>query len=141
MGIVWYIVIGVIALFVGYMAFAYRKLKNTPLAPDSEKIRNLTAKNFNQQIGKGISLVDFWASWCMPCRMMIPVLNELSQEVDENVSICKLNIEEHQSIAAKYSVRNIPTMLIFKNGKEVDRIVGVKNKEFLINKINMLKYK
>jgi thioredoxin 1 len=57
------------------------------------------------------------------------------------VAVCKVNIEEYQSIAQKNSVRNIPTMIIFKNGREVDRIVGVKTKDFLVNKLNMLKYK
>jgi thioredoxin 1 len=135
------IIIGVLALMGGYMFFTYRKMKNTPVGPDSPKIKNLNDKTFSQQIGKGVSLVDFWASWCMPCKMMVPVLNELAGEVGDNVTICKVNIEEYQSIAQKHSVRNIPTMLIFKNGKEVDRVVGVKSKEFLLNKLNMLKYK
>ena len=141
MGTAWIIVAGAVLLIGIYMAMMYRKVKNTPVAPDSRKIKTLDDKNFSHQIGKGISLVDFWASWCMPCKMLVPVLNDLAEEVGDNVSVCKVNIEEYQSIAAKYSVRNIPTMLIFKNGKEVDRIVGVKTKDFLINKLNMLKYK
>jgi thioredoxin 1 len=135
------IIVGVLALLAGYLYFSYRKIKNTPVAPDNHKIRNLNDKTFNSQIGKGVSLVDFWASWCMPCKMMVPVLNELAEEVGDNMAVCKINIEEYQSIAQKHSVRNIPTLLIFKNGKEVDRVVGVKSKEFLLNKLNMLKYK
>lgn len=135
------IILGVLALMGGYMFFTYRKMKNTPVGPDNPQIKNLTDKTFSQQIGKGVTLVDFWASWCMPCKMMVPVLNELAGEVGDNVTVCKVNIEEYQSIAQKHSVRNIPTMLIFKNGKEVDRVVGVKSKDFLLNKLNMLKYK
>ncbi len=135
------IIIGVLALIAGYVLFTFRRMKNTPVGPDNPKIIILTDKNFSHQVGKGISLVDFWAAWCMPCKMMVPVLNELAEEVGDNVAVCKVNIEEFQSIAQKHSVRNIPTLLIFKNGKEVDRVVGVKSKEFLLNKLNMLKYK
>lgn len=135
------IIAAVVAVLAGYLFFAYRKMKNTPQVPDNPKIKNLTDKNFNNQIKSGISLVDFWASWCMPCKMMIPVLNEVAGEMGDQVAICKVNIEEYQSIAQKHSVRNIPTMVIFRNGKEIDRVVGVKTKDFLINKLNMLKYK
>ncbi len=136
-----YIVIAVVALVAGYMLFAYRKVKNMPVAPDNPKIRTLTEKNFNQQISKGITLVDFWAAWCMPCKMMVPVLNEVAAEAGDSVTVAKLNIDEHQAVAQKFAVRSIPTIVIFRNGKEVDRIVGVKQKDFLLNKINMLKYK
>jgi thioredoxin 1 len=135
------IIVGVLTLIAGYLFFTFRRVKNTPVGPDSPKIKNLDDKNFSHQISKGVSLVDFWAAWCMPCKMMVPVLNELAEEVGEDVAVCKVNIEEYQVIAQKHSVRNIPTILIFKNGKEVDRVVGVKSKEFLINKLNMLKYK
>ena len=135
------IIAGVLALFAGYVFFAYRRMKNIKVGPDSPKIKNLTDKNFNHQVSKGICLVDFWASWCMPCKMMAPVLNELAEEVGDKVAVCKVNIEDYQSVAQKHSVRNIPTLLIFRNGKEVDRLVGIKSKDFLINKLNMLKYK
>jgi thioredoxin 1 len=141
MSTVFIIIAAVVTVFVGYLFFAWRKMKNTPMLPDNPRIKVLNDKNFNNQIKSGISLVDFWASWCMPCKMMIPVLNEVAGEVGDQVSICKVNIEEYQSIAQKHAVRNIPTMLIFRNGKEIDRVVGVKSKEFLINKLNMLKYK
>ena len=135
------IIIGVLALLGGYMFFSYRKIKNMPLGEDHPQIKILDDKNFSQQIGKGVSIVDFWAAWCMPCRMMIPVLNDLAGELGDKASVCKVDIEKYQSVAQKYNVRNIPTLIIFRNGKEVDRIVGVKTKEFLLNKINMLNYK
>jgi thioredoxin 1 len=129
------IIAGVIALLAGYMFFAYRKVKNQPVIPDHPRIKNLTDKNFGAQISRGITLVDFWAAWCMPCKMMAPTLNDLAGEVDANVTICKVNIDEYQSVARTYSVRSIPTIVIFKNGKEVERVVGVKSKDFLINKL------
>jgi thioredoxin 1 len=116
-------------------------MKNMPVGPENPKIIQLTDKNFNQHTGKGIAVVDFWASWCMPCKLMVPVLNELAEEAGDQVTVCKVNIEEYQSVAARFNVRNIPTLIIFRNGKEVDRIVGVKPKDFILKKINMLKYK
>ncbi len=138
---IYYITGGLMVLFFIWIFYGWWKMKKTPMGPESEKIKNLDDKNFSNQVKNGISLVDFWASWCMPCRMMVPVLNELAEEVDPSVKICKVNIEQYQALATQYSVRNIPTMLIFRNGKEVDRIVGVKTKDFLLKKINMLKYK
>ena len=135
------VIIGVLAIIAGYAFYTFRRMKNTPVGPDNPRIKILNDKNFSHQVGKGVSLVDFWAAWCMPCKMMSPVLNELAEEVGDSVAICKVNIEEYQSVAQKYAVRNIPTLLIFKNGKEVDRVVGVKSKDFLLNKLNMLKYK
>ncbi len=83
-----------------------------------------------------IVLIDFWASWCVPCKMMSPVLNELAEEAGPNVQVCKVNVEEYQSLASKYSIRGIPTMLLFRNGKEINRYVGVKSKDFLLQEIN-----
>jgi thioredoxin 1 len=114
-------------------------MKNVPDVVKSDKIIDLTDKNFNHQIKNKISLVDFWASWCVPCKMMSPVLNELAEEAGPNVQVCKVNVEEYQSLASKYAVRGIPTMLLFKNGKEINRFVGVKSKDFLLQEIN--KYK
>jgi len=131
----------IIAVFsvLAILFFSLRaKIKNTPPVKDSEKIITLTDKNFQHQINAKTILVDFWASWCAPCRMMAPVLNEVSEEIDK-VFVGKINIDEYQSVAAKYNVRNIPTMIIFKNGKEVDRIVGIKSKSYLLQQINRIK--
>lgn len=126
----------VLLFFAGYIFLSYRKMKNVPDVVKSDKIKDLTDKNFNHQIKNNISLVDFWASWCVPCKMMSPVLNELAEEVDSGVQVCKVNVEQYQSLATKYAVRGIPTMLLFKNGKEINRFVGVKSKDFLLQEIN-----
>jgi thioredoxin 1 len=132
------IIISVVLAFVVFTFLMRAKIKNIPVVDDAEKIITLTDKNFQHQIKNKTILIDFWAAWCAPCRMMAPVLNELSEELDK-ASIGKLNIDEFQSIAAKYNVRSIPTMIIFKEGKEVDRIVGVKSKDFLLQQINKVK--
>jgi thioredoxin 1 len=130
------IIVGIaIALVVFYFYFNFLKIKNATFEKDHTNIRVLTEQNFQNQIKNGLTLVDFWAEWCMPCKMMIPVLNGVAEEVTENTTIGKINIEQHQSIAAKYNVRSIPTMILFKNGKEFKRYVGVKSKEFLVNQI------
>lgn len=135
MSIVFIALSSLLALFIIARTIAVIKLKNTPAVADSVKIKILTDKNFQQQIKNGLTLVDFWASWCMPCKMMAPVLNELAEEINQEASIGKLNVEHYQPVAAKYSVRGIPTMILFKNGKEINRFVGVKSKEFLLKQI------
>lgn len=132
------IILMVIAIVIGaiaYLYFAARKLKNMPQVPDSSKLITLNPGNFQQQTRSGVVLIDFWASWCMPCKMMAPILNEIAEEIGDEARICKVNVEEHQQLSAKFSVRNIPTLILLKNGKEIDRFVGVKPKDYLIKQI------
>lgn len=130
------IIIGVIVgLIVILFLVAKRKLSKIEKVPDSKKIITLTDQNFVNQTKNKLILVDFWAPWCAPCRMMAPVLNELSNELDK-AFVGKLDVEKNQGIASKYNVRSIPTLIVFKNGKEVDRFVGVKNKDFLLKKLH-----
>ena len=130
------ITIAVIIAVLGLLYIIARaKLKNIPLVADSERILTLTDKNFQHQTKDRMVLVDFWAEWCAPCRMMAPVLNDVSSQLPGNSFVGKVNIEQYQSIAQKYQVRNIPTMILFKNGKEINRFVGVKSKEFLLQQI------
>ena len=121
----------VIGAFVILNIYARRKIKNMPKVADSDKIITFTDKNFNQQIKNKRVLVDFWAEWCGPCKMMAPILNELAEELPEGQAVGKLNVEEYKSMAQKFQVRGIPTMILFENGKEINRFVGVKTKDFL----------
>jgi thioredoxin 1 len=113
----------------------YYKMKKTPVVEDNGKIKKLSDQNFEHQIKSGIMLVDFWATWCMPCKMMAPVLNDLSEELTGNASVGKLDVDQNRAASAKYGVRSIPTMVLFKNGKEINRFVGVKTKDFLLKEI------
>lgn len=127
------IVIAVVAIL---LVRSYNKMKNAPAVADSELIEHLTAQNFAHKTKNGVVLVDFWADWCMPCKMMAPILNEVAVATDGTATIYKLNVDEQQQVAAQYGIRSIPTMILFKDGKEVERIVGVKSKEAVIASIN-----
>jgi thioredoxin 1 len=122
----------IIAIFAGLIIMARNRMKNIPVVEDHKNIITLTDKNFQQQTKNKLVLVDFWASWCAPCRMMAPVLNEVATELNGNSYVGKVNIEQYQSLAQKFLVRNIPTLILFKNGKEIDRFVGIKSKDFLL---------
>ncbi|NWJ52404.1 MAG: thioredoxin [Bacteroidetes bacterium] len=110
-------------------------MKKTPVVEDSDKIKRLTDQNFEHQIKSGITLVDFWATWCMPCKIMAPILNDLSEVLTGNASVGKLDVDKNKAASAKYGVRSIPTLILFKNGKEINRFVGVKTKDFLLKEI------
>ncbi|MDY0141185.1 MAG: thioredoxin [Bacteroidales bacterium] len=129
---------GLFVLLILYTLIMARRMKKTPADADNENIKILTDQSFDNQIKKGVTLVDFWAPWCMPCKMMIPVLNELSQDDSHDAIIAKLNVDENQKTAAKYGVRSIPTSIIFKNGKEIKRFVGVKPTQFFVKQIKSI---
>ena len=130
------IITGIVIAVIGLLFFIARaRMKNIPLVADHDKILTLTDKNFQHQTKNKIVLVDFWAAWCAPCRMMAPVLNEVAGELNGNAHVGKVNIEQYQSLAQQYHVSSIPTIILFKNGKEVNRFVGVKSKDFLLNHI------
>lgn len=96
-----------------------------------EKPKVITEENFKSQVlsAKSPALVDFWAPWCGPCKIMGPVLEELAGEYEKKVLVGKLNVDENRNLAAKYEVQGIPTLILFKGGEVVNRIVGVAPKE------------
>jgi thioredoxin 1 len=99
----------------------------------SPNIVILTEQNFSQEVLNSAApiLVDFWAEWCGPCKMIAPALDELADEYAGRLRIGKVNIDEHQSLAAQYNVRAIPTLLLFKQGQVVEQMVGAKGKRDL----------
>jgi thioredoxin 1 len=103
----------------------------------SEKIANLTTADFKTTVAAATTplLVDFWAPWCGPCKAIAPILEEIATEMDGQVKITKVNIDDHDTIAAEYGIRAIPTMLLFKGGKVVEQIVGMMPKAALKAKL------
>jgi len=109
------------------------------MAMQSEPVVEVTETEFNEIVNNGHSLVvvDFFAEWCMPCLMMAPIIDELAQKM-EDVKFVKINVDDNEEIAGKYEVRSIPTMIFFKGGKEVDKVVGGIDQEALEEKIQGL---
>lgn len=97
----------------------------------AENLKYLTDDNFNETISKGVTLVDFYADWCGPCRMVAPIIEELATELHDKATIAKLDIENAQKVTSSFGVTSIPTIILFKDGKEVNRVVGVRGKEDL----------
>lgn len=103
----------------------------------SDKIVNLTAESFKTTISSSATpvLVDFWAPWCGPCKAIAPLLEELATELDGKLQIAKVNIDDHDSVAAEYGVRAIPTMILFKGGQVAETLVGMMPKATLKAKL------
>jgi thioredoxin 1 len=101
---------------------------------------NITEENFDQMVLKSENpvLLDFWAEWCGPCRMISPIIDELHQEFEGKAIIGKVNVDEASSISSKYGIRNIPTLLFIKNGEVVDKHVGAASKEDLSEKLSAI---
>lgn len=95
----------------------------------SDSFKYLTEENFTEEVASGITLVDFYADWCGPCRMLTPVLEEVAQDVKGNATIAKIDIDKAQKTASAFQVTSIPTLVLFKDGKEVGRLVGLRDKE------------
>ncbi len=101
-------------------------------------MKAITDSQFDDEVlkAKGLVLVDFWAEWCGPCRQLIPILEEISKEMGDKVKICKVNVDESPDKAAEFGIRSIPSVFLFKDGKQVDFKVGLNTKSTLVSWIN-----
>lgn len=98
-------------------------------------VLKLNNENFRKTIENGISLVDFYADWCGPCKMIAPIVDEISNERDD-ITVGKINVDESLEIASEYGVMSIPTLIVFKNGKEANRIIGYRSKDEILSALN-----
>jgi thioredoxin 1 len=102
------------------------------------KYVELTKENFDATVAEGVTMVDFWAPWCGPCRMIAPVVEELAEDFEGKATIGKVNTDEQQELAVQYGIRSIPAILFFKNGEVVDQMIGAASKDAFADKINKL---
>lgn len=102
----------------------------------SQNLKYLSDENFAETIAKGVTLVDFYADWCGPCRMIAPIIEELSHDFQGVATIAKIDIDKHQAAPSTYNVTSIPTIIIFKDGQEAQRFTGIRDKETLKKMIN-----
>ena len=98
-------------------------------------VTELTDQTFDEKTNNGVTFTDFWATWCGPCRMQSPVIEQLAEEMGDKVFFSKVDVDANQETAAKFGIMSIPTMLIKKDGQVVDTIVGYHTKEQLQNKL------
>ncbi len=121
----------VIYSFVSSNAAQEANLSDSDSAKAENKVVSLDTDGFDSAIESGVVLVDFWATWCPPCRIQAPILEELASEISHVAKITKLDVDKNRTIASRFGIRNIPTLIIFKDGREVERYVGVQQKEIL----------
>jgi thioredoxin 1 len=98
----------------------------------------VTKATFDETVSKGVTLIDFWAPWCGPCRMQGPIIDELSEELKGKANIGKVNVDNEPELASQFGVMSIPTLILFKDGQPVDKMVGLQSKAVLQSKIQNL---
>lgn len=96
------------------------------------EITHLTSQNFQEEVQNSSVLIDFWAPWCGPCRMLAPVMEEVAKEAPNEYKICKVNIDEHPELAAQFQVMSIPTLVVLKKGKQIASTQGVQDKRTIL---------
>lgn len=102
-------------------------------------VLKITSSNFEEEVMKSETpvLLDFWASWCGPCKMVSPIVDEVANEVQNNAKVGKVNVDEEETLAQSFGITSIPTLVVIKNGKVVNRAVGVRSKEEILELLNV----
>lgn len=98
-------------------------------------VKELNDANFAEETASGLVLIDFWATWCGPCKMFLPILEQIATELDGKAKVCKVNVEECTGLAAQFAVRNVPAFFVMKDGQIVDQLVGVHGKNKVLDMV------
>ena len=134
------IIIAQFVIMIAFVAISGKGFSQKTVKPAEEKVKIITDQDFDKTIKKGITLIDFWAVWCGPCRRQAPIIEELANEnTNKKIKIGKLDVDKNKVTSNTFSVRNIPTLIIFKDGKEIKRLVGLQDKQTILNELNALK--
>ena len=129
MNIYFWIPVGILIVLFAILFYNNRRLsKKTKPSTDNEHLTILTDDTFEQVISEGITLIDFWATWCSPCKVLAPTIEKLAKEYKGKVQVCKLDVDENGKTAREMKIRGIPTIIIFQDGVIVGHFVGVKPK-------------
>lgn len=102
----------------------------------NDNIVTLTTDNFSEQTATGVVMVDFWATWCMPCKAMAPVIDEIASQTKGKVKVGKVDIDENKPLARQFGIQAIPTLIILKDGKQVETLVGMQSKESIVQALS-----
>jgi thioredoxin 1 len=113
---------------------ATKKQKEIEMS-ESNGVMDINDQNFDQIISEGVTIVDFWAPWCLPCRLQGPILKNVSGKVGDKAKICKMNVDENMTTAQKYGIVSIPTLLVFRDGEIDKKFIGVQDEQTLINAV------
>ena len=130
-------------LFIIVVTIFQRFSNNKPIQDSDAKnnIISLTDETFEETIKTGVTLVDFWAPWCRPCRSQMPVVNQIADEKSNVAKICKINVDDHKKAAIKMKIKNIPNIIIFKEGVAVRQLIGSKPKHLILKALNDTLYR
>lgn len=115
---------------------AFLCLGNMVFAGNDGKVKEITEKTFDASISKGVVIVDFWATWCRPCIIQAPLFEAAAKEMKGKVTFFKLDVDKAKNVAGRYRITGIPALIVFKDGKEVTRMVGTQQKETIIATLN-----
>jgi thioredoxin 1 len=124
---------GLIALILTSVILGFTSCKS---GSSEKNIVTITSDNFAHETGKGVVMIDFWATWCMPCKAMAPVIEEIASQTIGKVKVGKVDIDKNGPLANQFGIRAIPTVLIFKDGKLMESFTGVQSKAALVNALS-----